>query len=680
LGSVVNKDQILVELRGPGGEKKHLRAPRSGVATQQQDKFQVDDPVELAADRGLMVVGKFPPLRVKSGENDTLVHAGTKFNTWRAKVGQVVKRLDPVADITNAEGRSMVVEARQDGKIKLRQEGLMDGMEIDEVMMDKNLAVVGKFEPLQVGTGDTATLVPTGMKFGRYLVEELQNVEENDPIAEVYVAFGTNQGQKSNVISPKSGMVLAIHKDLQPDMNLDVALTTLSLATIGKLRPLDVSMEERPVEAPSQYDRFEEWHVSQGSVVEQDGLVATVKNADGELLVLKSPKYGTIEEMQPVSEGNIISEVMMDRTLAVVGKFPEIYVGWLQSAVEVPEGAIFQRYMVEDNQGVVQGQVVAQILVDGGRRRLEASDPADEETAKLVNGVMLNISSSTDGSVGNLQPLKNGMLIEEAQFGRVIATVRRPLPIMQILAVIVCIILWFCLYAVWKILKKPKPIYNHIIFDNPEELEQDDEVMDEHSVPAKEPRKKAPPEKKKPPPREGVRLDFEDKGTVRTMYAKERPLGIKYGPGKEAPIVVEDFTVNSYARTLGVQRGWKLVGVGETDLKRTDFDQAMNDLAKNMKDLPLHPLRIKFQKSMNNANEVVVHKFTDYPLGLEFANEAPIRVTEVSPDGAASKVDPPVEANWFIVQIGEKDVSMITDFKEVRKYLVEGLEPLAPKK
>merc|ERR1712008_84616 len=345
---------------------------------------------------------------------------------------------------------------------------------------------------------------------------EDQNVEENDPIAEV----STAGGQKTKILSPRSGLVLDIFKkeDLKPGMNLDWTLSTLSLATVGKLRPLPVSMEQKAVKATSEYDVFQEWCIDKSRVgkvaVEKDAPVAKVKNASGSLVVLKSPKKGTVEAIQPIKEGAKISEAMRDRTLAVIGKFPEVQARWPDAAVEVPTHAVFLNWTVQDGSEVEKGQRVAQVWTASGDRRLEAkiSDSEVERelsdgegTEKILSGLELNVCAPIDGYLGNLQPLRPGALIDEAQFGRVIATVRRPMPIYQLLAVVVCVIMWCCLFAVWKILKKPKPIYNHIIFDDPEESPSED--LQPESIPGKkekQKKEKPPP----PPPKKGVKLEF----------------------------------------------------------------------------------------------------------------------------------------------------------------------------
>jgi len=689
VGDQVYKDQEIVQLQGPDGAFKKLLAPRGGVVTQRQSKFKAGEPVERAADRGLMIIGKFPPLRKRFGEGaSTVAQPDAKFLTWKAEVGAVVKRGDPVVQVSIPGHGALDVPATQDGKIKRRQEGLKPNMVLDQVMMDKNLAIVGKFDPLPVGTGDNTARVPPDMTFIKYVVKQNQSVEAGDTIAQVCAGCeainGNANGPTMNVLSSRSGLVLHMYKDLRENMQLDSVLATLSLATIGKLRPLAISLEQEPVKATSKSDTFEEWHVKEGTVVQENDAVATVKNRLGSLVVLKSPKYGTVEATQPqnLEKGSIISEVMMDRTLAVIGKFPQMEAGWFETCVKAPDGAVFANWVVQDNQDIVQGQVIAKVMTDSGRRRLEALEN-DDAGEKIVTGFLMNVTSPMDGYMGRKNPLKMGMLIEEAQVGQVIATIRRPLPIMQILAIIICLIMWCCLFCLWKILKKPKPIYNHIIFDDPEE-DPCEEMQKEHMPLREKPPPKLKREKTPPKLRTGVRLDFEDDGELRTVYAHYKPLGIKHDD--QAPIVVRGFTVNSYAKVLHVQHGWKLVGIGEktdevdNDVRGKDIQEVNRLLYQHLKDLPLYALYLKFKTSMSSQDQVVVHKFTDYPLGLEFANESPIRITEVSKDGAAAKVDPPVQANWFIIQIGNKDVSKITDFKEVKEYLKEGLLPLAEHK
>jgi len=192
-----------------------------------------------------------------------------------------------------------------------------------------------------------------------------------------------------------------------------------------------------------------------------------------------------------------------------------------------------------------------------------------------------------------------------------------------------------------------------------------------------------------------VRLDFEDlHGGIKTVYAVYQPLGIIIG--EHPPVEVLDFTINSHARELHVQHGWKLVGIGNKDdeeveelkknkipeFKQKDVKEVNELLFEKVEGLPLYPLYIRFQTSMDSLARVVAHKFVHYPLGLEFANEAPIRITEVLKHGAAATVhgesaENKIEKGWFITGIGNKPVGRITNFKEVEHYLKEGLRPLA---
>lgn len=250
--------------------------------------------------------------------------------------------------------------------------------------------------------------------------------------------------------------------------------------------------------------------------------------------------------------------------------------------------------------------------------------------------------------------------------GSVIATVSGSLPWWQVFAGILCLSLWVCFLGFFKVMRKPRPIYNHLIFD---EALADDEVEERHHEPA--PAKIVVKEKPK-----GLRLDFsdieKDRNTIRTFYVHWRPLGILHD--NKAPIIARGFTVNSYAKTLGVREGWKLTRIDDTELHDTDdFDGVNALLTSYLSDLPLWPLPIAFQVD-DSSHEVHTVKFEEHPIGLEFANEAPIKVCKVLPDSPAEKLK--IQEGWYIVRIGEMDVGKNTNFREVMGYLKQGVMAL----
>merc|ERR1712190_161550 len=95
---------------------------------------------------------------------------------------------------------------------------------------------------------------------------------------------------------------------------------------------------------------------------------------------------------------------------------------------------------------------------------------------------------------------------------------------------------------------------------------------------------------------DGLRLDFDNgMGIKRTVYAKHRPLGIRYA--HTLPIVAEAFSFNSYAQQeLGVERGWVLTQIHDTNVEgKTDFTEVNQMLLGRLAVFPVYPLRIDFE-------------------------------------------------------------------------------------
>jgi len=113
-----------------------------------------------------------------------------------------------------------------------------------------------------------------------------------------------------------------------------------------------------------------------------------------------------------------------------------------------------------------------------------------------------------------------------------------------------------------------------------------------------------------------------------------------------------------------------------------------------MKDLPQYPLRIRF---MDEEGRPHLRHFTERPLGIQFTSNAPIQVSYVeknSPAGADAihkdnpddttlvlegDPEPYVKVGWYIIEIGDEEVNLNTNFKEVMNYIKEGVSLLPHK-
>merc|ERR1719410_280439 len=147
-------------------------------------------------------------------------------------------------------------------------------------------------------------------------------------------------------------------------------------------------------------------------------------------------------------------------------------------------------------------------------------------------------------------------------------------------------------------------------------------------------------------------LIFDD-GSVRHMVDPEfRPLGIKHD--HVAPIIVKEFTVNSYAKkALEIKKGWKLVAINGDELNEsTDFEMVSQKLGNYMQDFELWPLNLEFR---GRQNMVASGQFKSRPIGIEFERRAPIRVSSVTAGSFADSIG--VKTGMQLTKIGDEDVS-----------------------
>jgi len=216
--------------------------------------------------------------------------------------------------------------------------------------------------------------------------------------------------------------------------------------------------------------------------------------------------------------------------------------------------------------------------------------------------------------------LKPGMEIGNQQAGPTIATVDRGTPwwiwVLCILSVLCC-----CLCCLFYVMKKPVS----------ESL----------------------PEERKPFKEDAFTgLIFDDGSRRILIEPKYRPLGIKHD--HVAPIIVTEFTVNSYAKKeLKIQKDWKLVAINGDELNEsTDFEMVSQKLGNYMHDFELWPLALEFR---GKQNTVASGSFMSRPIGIEFERRAPIRVSSVAAGSFAETKG--IKSGMQLTKIGDEDVS-----------------------
>jgi len=643
VGDVVKKGDPIATVTDSEGKTKVITSPKDGFVTARQEKLKPGDPVEKVEDRNIASIGKMPALPVHTGPaGDTATDApeGATFVKYLVKKGDSVKANDPIAVVKNANGDEQEVVAVKGGVVTAIQDHLQEGMSIDDSMQDHNLATVGKLPPLKVAPGETPTNAPAGMTFHKWHVQEGDLVEEGEPVATVTKADGV----KEVIPASRTGIVKATQKDMKEGMSIDDAMVDHNLAVVGKLPPLPVGTGEVPTNVEDGY-QFKEWHVAVNDTVEKGQPVATVVNTMGEEKVITASKYGQVTARQEhLHPGYEVTEILTDKNIATIGKFPEVQAsGPRQHTIAVPHpNATFDKWYVHEGDKVEPGDKIASVIIP--TRRLEMG-----AAGAPVEGKRVDIYSPTWGTVSEEQPLQPGQNINDVQVGTEIAKLDQGIPWwVWLLSVLCC--LCCCLCCLYKVMQKPRPAYTPM-------------------PPAPE----APVEETPTEVPDGLRLDFEEEGHIHTVYAKWRPLGIKHN--FIAPIVAHDFTINSYAKQeLNVKEFWKLRRIGDEELHdNPNFDEVNDKLTNYMKDFPLWPLPIDFRRQ-HGAAEVTKVDFVERPLGIEFTNRAPIKVSKVYAASPAAVAG--VREGWFVTRIGEADVKENSNFREVISFFKEGVQPL----
>merc|ERR1712008_673688 len=100
-------------------------------------------------------MGTLPPLGVGTGESPTNVRPGMRFIVDRVKKGDCVTTNTTIAIISKpdaqGEDQSDAVKPTRAGIVRSIQKDLKEGMIMDDIMQDLNLATIGKLAPLAVG-------------------------------------------------------------------------------------------------------------------------------------------------------------------------------------------------------------------------------------------------------------------------------------------------------------------------------------------------------------------------------------------------------------------------------------------------------------------------------------------------------------------------------------------------
>jgi len=169
----------------------------------------------------------------------------------------------------------------------------------------------------------------------------------------------------------------------------------------------------------------------------------------------------------------------------------------------------------------------------------------------------------------------------------------------------------------------------------------------------------------------GLRIDFRDgTGCEKSFFFESQPLGVVFS--KQPPFRVDHFEFNSIAKEKGIQLGWTLTKVGNTEVKNDASAEDVDRMLQlSTKSLAFWPLRVDFDTG-NGA--IKAFYFVKQPLGVELTRQAPFKIAVFKPDSYAKTCG--VELGWVIVRVGDAVVNQRTNYSVLNMYFDSGLAHL----
>jgi len=167
---------------------------------------------------------------------------------------------------------------------------------------------------------------------------------------------------------------------------------------------------------------------------------------------------------------------------------------------------------------------------------------------------------------------------------------------------------------------------------------------------------------------EGLPLTFETPaGETLTVIALNKPIRLLYD--RQAPIKISS-EQNGHGKELGIEVGWKLVGIDYSDITQKNFDEADKILQVKVDKLPFH---IPMKWTRNNSETKTVYAYYR-PLGLTYqTSQLPIKITD---DGSGHGDEIGIKKGWELQAVNYRDVTQMTDLKAVSKILQEEVSKL----
>lgn len=328
---------------------------------------------------------------------------------------------------------------------------------------------------------------------------------------------------------------------------------------------------------------------------------------------------------------------------------------------------LLMRWEAELDDNVTKGDVIAVVqpfLADG-------TYDSELELTATHSGIVLARQKLRAGSVigaGDAVALVGKETVEEVQAIETRLAARRAFPWWIVAAAlgVCCILLLIYFFCCGKAEAKPAPSYEKFaVIETPTKVKQEEETAP-LLLPPENPEiswHRENPVVFLPP---GVPLDFDGK----TYQIEYRPLGISFH--QKAPITIDEFVVNSYAKYKGLKEGMRLTKIRDYDVHGgQQYKDVHHHLLAALEPLPVWPLRVDFKTETGMVRHF---KFQEKPLGIQFNRSAPIKVDRVKQSSLAQEKG--VQVGWQIVKIADEDVSYNHDYEHVNHLLGEGMRHL----
>mmetsp|Transcript_28356 Transcript_28356/g.65719 ORF Transcript_28356/g.65719 Transcript_28356/m.65719 type:complete len:750 (+) Transcript_28356:81-2330(+) len=444
------------------------------------------------------------------------------------------------------------------------------------------------------------------------------------------------------------------------------------------LRP-DLEHEGVPASTAGVFLKFT---AAEGDCVEEGDAIAVVTTEAGEGVKIGAPSKGCLSALADLKKGASLSSSCPIALLKV-----PLPAGVEGLSFDNDEPVTFLEFLVEEGDDVDENATLARSGNNSGastERRLRAIS-ASGSGGKLI--------APYDCHIEDIVDIRKGESVKPGQKVMYISKAKKydgpPFPLILLLLLLLCCICLFCCCRSSDEEKPPEDPRDEaqplvpppVVSQPPPPPAQQPAQQPARAAPAPAPPPPPPPAAAAAPhqatpaaepPKPQLKMVFEDPaGQTHEKRFEYHPLGIQFS--QRAPITVSGFKDHSYARTQGVQKGWKIVGIGQHDVhKDHSYEHVDRLLLDSLKTLPPWPIGLVFERPDGSFTEPLL--ITRHTIGIQWQRHAPVKIEKVFTGSQAEALG--IRPGWRIARISEHDVSHDHSISHVEKLLKESLQHL----